>query len=839
MASLASNFLAELSDVGIFLQGLPNIRSPVVVDASDSAMNFKIERPSSAASSVRSGSVSRQNTPSLEASLNEKGKSRGKGRVLKAVGDLYLLSGRTMDALSKYLDALEILRINTDHLWHASCLESIGICYFQLAQFGIDFQVSTQLFPSYIYVPQSVTSTPPPTRDTSAHHTFPEVLLELHEFIHTLYSRTTSYGNEIVPPLCQADFLQRSLSLNCILLGSIDMANVIGSPPRDIRLKFSRQVKKQLMSYAMRLYDPSLFNQLSLKTQIEVLWELSQICATLEYQRKERFFLHEVLTVLTPNMVQARVNDAADKGLHPSTGFLLSETDRDDPRTLIHGIYDLMEQVCEKYDVTEEALARRVYDTLRSSTRDWISLKIIVLRDCILLSESIPDIHAIVSFHMRLLRLARAHMSNDDQNRIKNGLIRAVNLGKRVGRPAVEGLYWDPYLLQTIIANSSDTSKLFTKHTSSEIAEVAISDPFIYNPFAKSTPQNDIPILPQHEAFEVTVSLRNPYAFETEIESIRLIAEGIAFEAPPASTVIPANSSSHYVRLRIIPTSSGLCRITGCSIKVWACREQQFMFLEYEGGRKSTEEPRFNASHRLSSHAEKDGKLQVLVTFVEAIVIPAQPFLTMDLEGLPKTLLLLEGEYRTISAILANESDTAATMVIFTLQDSVSQQFHDYQSQRLNEIDLFYLESYLHKNQAFALKEPHEKVEVSPHSNRVVDVITFGKRGLSGGTFQVDYGKVAARAPTAPIYTRQASVDLAITVHPSIKISIASILPLDHFCGKGNSDSVANEASPFWEYLKTKSDPSLYCLALMDVHNYWSQSIDVNLQYKNDGKHMT
>ena len=839
MSSIASTFLAELSDVGVFLQGLPNIRSPVTTGASDSTSNVRLERPSSAASSNRSPSVSRQNTPSLEMSLNEKGKSRGKGRVLKAVGDLYLLSGRLNDAISKYLEALTILRADTDHLWHANCLESIGVCYFQFARLQIDFQVSSQLFPFYQHTHQPGPLTSSPSRETPSILAFPEVLLELHEFVHNLYIRSTNYGNETPPPICHLDFLQRSLSLNCILLGSGDNIAAVRTLGKSDSLMFTHHAKSQLMSFAMRLYEPRLFQQVSLKSQIGILWNLAYTFATLGYHRKERFFLRELLTVLTPSMVQARVHDAADKGLHPSTGFLLSETERDGSRTLIYGVYDLMEQICESYDVTEEALSRQMYNTSTFISRDWISLKILVLRDCILLSESIPDIDAIVSFHISLLRLARTHMSHEDQNRIKNGLIRAINLGKRIGRPAKEGLYWDPYLLQIIIPNPIHASRILTKHTTSEIAEAVISDPFIYNPFAKQIPQNLIPILAQQEAFEATVTLNNPYAFETEIEAIRLIAEGITYEAPPTSTVIPAESSSQ-VRLRLIPTSSGHCRVTSCSIKVWACREQRFMFLGNQSTTNLKEERKFNASSRSSLQVEKDANLQILVNFIEAVVIPPQPFLTIDLEGIPRTLLLLEGEESVFRATLTNESATAATMVVFTLQDSVADQFHQYESQQINEIDLFYLESYLHKHQVFALADSPENIEVMSHSNRQVKIRAFGKRGLTGGRIQVDYGILEkVRAPSVPIYTRQTALYMAITVHPSVKITVASILPLNYSESRTKTDSTADEVTPFVNYVLKIDDRSLYCVALMDIHNHWSQAMNVALQSKNGGKQIS
>ena len=47
------------------------------------------------------------------------------GRLKKHVGDLCLLAGLPQEALAAYNGALENLRVSQDHLWVASCLESL------------------------------------------------------------------------------------------------------------------------------------------------------------------------------------------------------------------------------------------------------------------------------------------------------------------------------------------------------------------------------------------------------------------------------------------------------------------------------------------------------------------------------------------------------------------------------------------------------------------------------------------------------------------------------------------------------------------------------------------
>lgn len=47
------------------------------------------------------------------------------GRLKKHIGDLCLLAGLPQEALTAYNSALENLRLSQDHLWVASCLESL------------------------------------------------------------------------------------------------------------------------------------------------------------------------------------------------------------------------------------------------------------------------------------------------------------------------------------------------------------------------------------------------------------------------------------------------------------------------------------------------------------------------------------------------------------------------------------------------------------------------------------------------------------------------------------------------------------------------------------------
>lgn len=96
--------------------------------------------PSSIKHVNRSSVVASQNASSEN--LTEKGgTSKGRGRVLKVVADLSLLCGTLPNAVMLYTQSIEILRLTTDYVWHASALEGIGIAIVLLTYLKLDYPV--------------------------------------------------------------------------------------------------------------------------------------------------------------------------------------------------------------------------------------------------------------------------------------------------------------------------------------------------------------------------------------------------------------------------------------------------------------------------------------------------------------------------------------------------------------------------------------------------------------------------------------------------------------------------------------------------------------------------
>ena len=84
--------------------------------------------------------IASQNS-SAENLTEKRGASKGRGRVLKVLGDLNLLCGLIPGAIASYTQSVEILRLTTDYVWHASALEGVGMALIILAFLKIEFSV--------------------------------------------------------------------------------------------------------------------------------------------------------------------------------------------------------------------------------------------------------------------------------------------------------------------------------------------------------------------------------------------------------------------------------------------------------------------------------------------------------------------------------------------------------------------------------------------------------------------------------------------------------------------------------------------------------------------------
>ena len=128
--------------------------SSVAATATTSEQPQEVKRPASIGPgelqrAPSSSSIKLANRNSITASQNvssenlieKRGTSKGRGRVLKVLGDLSLLCGIVPGAITSYIQSVEILRLTTDYVWHASALEGIAMALVLLNYLKVEYSV--------------------------------------------------------------------------------------------------------------------------------------------------------------------------------------------------------------------------------------------------------------------------------------------------------------------------------------------------------------------------------------------------------------------------------------------------------------------------------------------------------------------------------------------------------------------------------------------------------------------------------------------------------------------------------------------------------------------------
>lgn len=139
------------------IQALPTLRSPMDPSSSvatNSESPQELKRPASVGPgglqrTLSSSSIKLANRNSVTASQNassenlveKRGTSKGRGRVLKVLGDLSLLCGIVPGAITSYIQSVEILRLTTDYIWHASALEGVAMALVLLNYLNVEYSV--------------------------------------------------------------------------------------------------------------------------------------------------------------------------------------------------------------------------------------------------------------------------------------------------------------------------------------------------------------------------------------------------------------------------------------------------------------------------------------------------------------------------------------------------------------------------------------------------------------------------------------------------------------------------------------------------------------------------
>ncbi|TBU35870.1 TRAPP II complex [Dichomitus squalens] len=786
------------------------------------------------------------------------GAASSHGRLFKVLGDFFLLAGRLEEATIWYNESIMLFKSPQDAPWHASALEglaTIPVVEAWSSTHGINGTASdkdpwhdiadklTQAIGLYQKI--SPTSEPEANLSLLAYLYCTSVLR--HSTL--LYSVWSSKG---WGPLAFTAMLQPGPSLFLPATLSNNASPVTRSAPRNTYASLERLTsitgitRAQISASISQAHGP-WFAHLDTRERVRTLEYIAAMYGALGHVRKEAYVLREVLACLMDMVVcgrdesgsgSARVLSAGLGNRNNSLNVTTSQGTvgiRENERTDGNeSILHIVKHICRVHGVDLEAVK-----LLDNSTPDrtsqapqtdaegeeneelapslhepfgWPELQIDIIREAIGIAEALPDYPAVAQFSLSALKLLYPVMHPRDQHSLYSTSTRALATAKRRGdRRAVD--YWSGQPILSIEILPLPLVRLPIEKPISILAHASAvpsaiisgkKDPFLYNPRKAAVGQAKT-VLVQNESFDLVVTLRNPYVFDLDLQSLQLSTLGVSFESKASPVVVPANSF-HPVTISGKALEAGTLVVRGCIVQAPGGVAREFVLplsTEEEEERRSRRRSAIDCETGRSKHSglasrpwEKASKRsstqgtvstsntnKPAVRFVECIVVPEQPLLRIRRTSLTHgAVMLYNGEMSTIRITLENVSSLPVDLIHLTFDDStIAPAQQALADGGMSVFDTYETEYDLVHRPVFTWDSEREAQEIGPGQKRVITVNCFGKVGCTSGVIHASYAYVkrpreTLTEPGEVFYTRQLSYPVLVTVYHMLECDAMDIL---------------------------------------------------------------
>lgn len=779
-------------------------------------------RSSNPAAKVKSsGRASSQDRVSVQGfgsnTSQEKARSRGKARVGIVYGSIHMLAGHWSEALRTMLDHTTTLRKLSDHLWYAKGLENMMVCMILLAWSGVDFSVPSICDPvadrsssaSAARIAAETRAAAEGTKQQLQLFRLSAALPELTRLILSLY-RSTEGALEL-PYLIVAEASVRVAKL-LTKLNSVQghaspamLRQLIGSQkhfdetasshnPASNRAsslassRISKAAVADILAQALPFEDDGL----SAADSIRLLAAIASSYSALGMARKKAITIKELVGRLTSALVQARKLGAAEMGIHPAaslsvdagTDTLLSTAEE------TSGIKDLMADVSAIYGARFETQRRVEEDVSYLDMQLFGSqaLQLALLRQLTGLCEASPDPQGVLWLTSSLLRTAGANaavdavpyksaankFSKEEQMHYAAVIHRTVAVSKNLGLTDARATYWDPFLVrgvellhlrgpQAVI----DRSKLSQADLTGQVGP---GNPLLYDPNASrpGTAVAPISVLVQGETSACLVTLQNPFDIPVDIEELELVTEGVELSCYHEPVTL-GPLRLQQITLSITPKSAGDLKVTGCRIRMQGCQAQIFPIVDEAWSPSAPQTVKalgleaVSTSHQGESRHDL-GSIGIVPGTVSATVIGSLPTLLLEPDSVPENgLMLLEGEERSLSITLSNNSTTAA--YVFEISDTANVVNQTHQSSADGEAGA--------STSALAESNASQTV-LEPGESTAFELQLCGKAGLSFTQVNFFY---CANGSGHPRSARVVSAPISMTVNAALQLHNLEITP--------------------------------------------------------------
>jgi hypothetical protein len=846
LCDITSDFLAELA-VYVISRQMGSFKSPGIKildtprDNSDKPYNTSIRRgllkhsPSGTPSISRAASVSK--TGSISLGLSDRTKSKQHGRMVKFLGNMYLLAGRLPEALRDFTEAASILKSCYDHLWYASALEGIGVCLVLQAFLEVPITIpaiamsatmrshshrDTESSASLPLSSPSLSSmTPPlspaqsmPVRPHERPHlphsasfsSLPNAAPGLGDFLPDLtdavlrfYARSTSSSEESVPQIIYCEAILRFIkllvisrqgggwngaTLSAIVRGTSLAKNVTRDSPS----------ATTIAEWCNRIYSTDLSN-MPISAQCRVYCGLAGIYSSAGLARKKSFVLRELMLRLIPRM--------ASDG-NANLGTVLRNFDS----TRRPGLIEFLDGICQVFgggDITSIGCG-------------WMDLKMSFLKSSISICESADNYEGVVHFASLLLSIMADSLSKEEQLRLFASIHKAIELCRKSGQGPVLAHYWDRYLLRDIRLVPS-TSVVPIPQAPPTTTTDDSTDVFLYNPYAKRDNNMDLDdrVLIQGERADFLVKLQNPFEFEIHVSEVSLLTADMELNAVARNVFLPA-SSMYELTLSAVPRAFGKLKILGCKIQVSGCNPEEYLLSYHALPRAEPKIKQLGVNSGVKKTVQNASSREL-----EYEVIPAQPVAALNYLSLNHGwLMVLEGEKQVFSMSLSNLSDTTMNLIQFSFLDSTQEHLQAALGNKelaLNEV--YECEYFLYKRRSLKLVDPANK-EIPAHEAGMFEFQVLGKRGMVNATINIDYGN-HDHDTGSTVWTRRLSVPINITVNSSVELVGCDVVPLPRLV---SDDHALTRLEGLCDPLEKDGR---YVILIIDLRNLWSRALEVTL----------
>ncbi len=385
--------------------------------------------------------------------------SSSTGRLKKLQADFWLLAGRLPEAIAGYTEALSSLKSSGDHLWQASALEGLAAALFLEAWEGRSQSDAHTPFTSSAImqtVHEHLTAagaaysrTPCPPPSLFAHGTVngEEIMTRLHVSLALRHARLLF--------LTWAACGFGTPSMNATVYQQLPRSY----PPLDyarkgrvyVRLtQMSRISRMMISATAARAHGPWM-DVLPEDSRLEAFATLAGLARLVGMERKEVFYLREVVGCAVHMLGQKRAHDsigraALAEGDHVSleVGSALSTalltgriaTRRKESTEGNEALLAMIHRVCDIFGLD-------LYRTARADRPafGWPELQVEVVKEAVLLTETLPDPKETASYAQLSLRTLSPHLPAGYQLFFLQRSLRALETARRRGID-VESLDW-------------------------------------------------------------------------------------------------------------------------------------------------------------------------------------------------------------------------------------------------------------------------------------------------------------------------------------------------------------------------------------------------------------